>query len=133
MTALRWAAAAATLSIAVFAGCAPTTPPPAPAPAAVEASPERAAALREQYVKTPGVTAGVVEAVTGNYAAVDGLDPKVAPVGSPVTFFDVSTNDIVCHGLVHSTSASGRLVVSFTTEGEVRAPRRNDLCVKLVR
>jgi hypothetical protein len=131
MIALRWAAAS-TLALALLPGC--TTPPkPEPAPPAgpTTASPDRVAALRATYLAVPGTLAGVVEAASDKYVAVSGIEPSAVTKQDVLTFIDVETNQVINHGTLHEVTAAGRLVVEFDTQGESRAPRIGDLCVRL--
>jgi hypothetical protein len=137
MIALRRAAAAAACSLAVAlafaAGCENKPKQPETPPVVEPSTPpvDRVAAAQARYASQPGVLAGVVDAAQDPYAVVSGIDAKALSKDDVLTFIDIETNQPINHGLVDSPSAGGRLYVKYDTQGEVRAPRPGDLCVKM--
>jgi hypothetical protein len=104
------------------------------APAPVEPTTpavDRVAAAQARYNARPGTLAGVVDAAQDPYAVVSGIDPKSITREDVLSFIDVDTNQVINHGLMDSPSAGGRIYVKYDTQGEVRAPRQGDLCVRM--
>jgi len=128
MTSLRRAAAAASLVLALVAGCQNKKPPEATAPGAPTA--ERVAAARAAYEAKGGMYVGVVDDANERFAAVSGIETSAAKKGDTFTFIDINSNTAINHGTLSDTSAAGRLIVEYDPKGE-RAPRGGDLCVKL--
>jgi len=127
MTSLRRAAAAASLALAVLAGCQPQTPPPAPQPGIPSA--DRVAAARAAYAAKGDLLVGQVDDANERFAAVSGIDTAAAKKGDVFTFIDVNTNSAINNGTLNDTSAAGRLIIEYDPAGQ-RAPRAGDLCVK---
>lgn len=127
MTSLRLAAAAASLALAVIAGCQPKTPPPTSD--AGTPSTERVAAARAAYAAKGDMLVGQVDDANEKFAAVSGIDTTAVKKGDTFTFIDVNTNKAINFGTLNDTSAAGRLIIEYDGHGE-RAPRTGDLCVK---
>jgi hypothetical protein len=127
MTSLRRAAAAASLALAVIAGCQTKTPPPAE-PGAPSA--DRVAAARAAYAAKGDMLVGQVDDANERFAAVSGIDTAAVKKGDIFTFIDVNANQAINHGTLYDTSAAGRLIIEYDGHGQ-RAPRAGDLCVKL--
>jgi hypothetical protein len=128
MTSLRLAAAAASLALAVLAGCQPKAPPAPVEPGAPTA--DRVAAARAAYQVKGDMLVGQVDDANERFAAVSGIDTGAAKKGDIFTFIDVNSNRAINFGTLYDTSAAGRLIIEFDGKGE-RAPRAGDLCVKL--
>ena len=127
MTSLRRAAAAASLVLALVAGCQSQKPPEPAAPGAPSA--ERVAAARSAYAAKGDMLVGVVDDANERFAAVSGIETSAAKRGETFTFIDVNTNKAINFGTLYDTSAAGRLIIEYDRKGE-RAPRGGDLCVK---
>ena len=127
MTSLRRVAAAASLALAVLAGCQPHTPPPAAQPGAPSA--ERVAAARAAYAAKGDMLVGQVDDANERFAAVSGIDTAAVKKGDAFTFIDINSNAVINTGTLDDTSAAGRLIIRYDGTGQ-RAPRSGDLCVK---
>jgi hypothetical protein len=127
MTSLRRAAAAASLVLALVAGCQSQKPPEPAAPGAP--SSERVAAARAAYAAKGDMLVGVVDDANERFAAVSGIETSAAKRGDTFTFIDVNTNKAINFGTLYDTSAAGRLIIEYDQKGD-RAPRGGDLCVK---
>jgi hypothetical protein len=89
-------------------------PPPAP---------ERIAEIK----RAEGFLVGEVEAVDTEFGrtAVGGIDPKQVNKASFFLYLDSSTGEVINDGKMYSTTASGRIIVTFDTAR--KAPKVGDL------
>jgi hypothetical protein len=127
MNSAHWSAGCI-LSLALVAGCQPAHKAPETA-TPMMATPEQTAAAKARYLAKGDMLVGEVDAAKEGFAAVSGIDPKVVTKDDIFSFIDADTNSVINHGTLAEVGLSGRLVIHYS-DGEQRAPRVGDLCVK---